>query len=76
MSAHDQNDNPNRRKVLECMTWAGTGVPQLETFQGFNILRWNDQGLSLLAVSDLNQEELREFGAKFETAARATRAAG
>lgn len=49
---------------------------QLETFQGFNTLRWNDQGLSLLAVSDLNQEELREFGAKFETAARATRAAG
>ncbi len=26
MSAHDQNDNPNRRRVLECMTWAGTGV--------------------------------------------------
>ena len=24
MSAHDHN--PNRRKVLECMTWAGTGV--------------------------------------------------
>ena len=26
MSAHDHNDNPSRRKVLECMTWAGTGV--------------------------------------------------
>src|SRR4051812_17918451 len=25
MSAHD-HDHPNRRKVLECMTWAGTGV--------------------------------------------------
>ncbi len=27
MSAHDHDDhNPSRRKVLECMTWAGTGV--------------------------------------------------
>ena len=26
MSAHDQDDHPSRRKVLECMTWAGTGV--------------------------------------------------
>src|SRR5581483_9180635 len=26
MSAHDPDSHPNRRKVLECMTWAGTGV--------------------------------------------------
>jgi 3',5'-cyclic AMP phosphodiesterase CpdA len=27
MTAHDHDDRgPNRRKVLECMTWAGTGV--------------------------------------------------
>jgi len=26
MSTHDHDDNPSRRKVLECMTWAGTGV--------------------------------------------------
>ncbi len=27
MSAHDHDgNNPSRRKVLECMTWAGTGV--------------------------------------------------
>jgi len=25
-SEHDHNDGPSRRKVLECMTWAGTGV--------------------------------------------------
>ncbi|MBV8792148.1 MAG: metallophosphoesterase [Pseudolabrys sp.] len=24
--SHDHNSGPNRRKVLECMTWAGTGV--------------------------------------------------
>lgn len=48
-------------------------APRLETYQGFNILRWSDQGLNLLAVSDLSQDELKEFGAKFETAARAAR---
>ena len=26
MSAHDHDHDPSRRKVLECMTWAGTGV--------------------------------------------------
>jgi hypothetical protein len=26
MSAHDQCDGASRRKVLECMTWAGTGL--------------------------------------------------
>jgi len=48
-------------------------APRLETVQGFNIRRWTDQGLSLLAVSDLNRDELEEFGAKFEQTARAAR---
>src|SRR5476649_2206841 len=26
MTTHDHGDGPSRRKVLECMTWAGTGV--------------------------------------------------
>ena len=26
MNAHDHDNGPSRRKVLECMTWAGTGV--------------------------------------------------
>ena len=26
MSDFDGNDGVNRRKVLECMTWVGTGV--------------------------------------------------
>ncbi len=45
-------------------------TPQLESVQGFNIRRWIDQGLNLLAVSDINRDELEEFGAKFEAAAR------
>jgi len=42
--------------------------------QGFNIRRWTDQGLNLLAVSDLSPDELEEFGSKFEEASRASRA--
>jgi anti-sigma factor RsiW len=53
---------------------ATPAAPRLETYQGFNILLWSNQGLNLLAVSDLSQDELKEFGAKFETAARAARA--
>ena len=45
--------------------------PTLTMVQGFNILRWNENGLNLLAVSDLNGDELEEFGAKFTAAARA-----
>jgi hypothetical protein len=26
MTSHHDGDGPNRRKVLECMTWAGTGL--------------------------------------------------
>ena len=36
--------------------------------------RWTDQGLNMFAVSDINREELDEFGTKFEEAARAARA--
>jgi anti-sigma factor RsiW len=49
-------------------------APKIETVQGFNIRRWSEQGLNLLAVSDLNSEELEEFGTKFEEATRAARA--
>ncbi len=45
-------------------------APKLESVQGFNIRRWTDQGLNLLAVSDLSPDELEEFGAKFEEASR------
>jgi anti-sigma factor RsiW len=46
-------------------------TPTLTMVQGFNVLRWNENGLNLLAVSDLNREELEEFGTKFTAAARA-----
>ena len=39
---------------------------QIEKVQGFNIRRWNADGLEFWAVSDIDAEELQEFGAKFE----------
>jgi anti-sigma factor RsiW len=48
-----------------------TSTPRrvLESVQGFNIWRRNLKDLSFWAVSDINTEELVEFGQKFETAA-------
>jgi anti-sigma factor RsiW len=41
---------------------------KLEKVQGFNIRRWSAQGLEFWAVSDIDADELQEFGAKFEAA--------
>jgi anti-sigma factor RsiW len=69
-----------RRRVHIINLFVGQGLgpalpaPRLETVQGFNLLRWSDHGLNLLAVSDLNRDELEEFGAKFQAAERASNA--
>jgi anti-sigma factor RsiW len=42
----------------------------IETLQGFNIRRWTEPGFSLWAVSDLNADELEDFGRRFEAAQR------
>lgn len=67
-----------RVHVINLFVAQGLGVAlpaaRLETVQGFNLLRWTDRGLNLLAVSDLNREELEEFGDKFQAAARAMNA--
>jgi 3',5'-cyclic AMP phosphodiesterase CpdA len=59
MTAHDQEPKLNRRKVLECMTWAGTGV--LWTVSGGvpsslgiidQALAAPDQAFTFLQISD------------------------
>ena len=40
----------------------------MQSLQGFNVRRWRDNGLNLWAVSDINADELMEFGDKFEAA--------
>jgi anti-sigma factor RsiW len=61
-----------RAHVINVFVGQGLGVPpaapELQVMQGFNLLRWRDGGLSVIAVSDLNREELEEFGAKFVAA--------
>jgi anti-sigma factor RsiW len=49
---------------------SGTTIEQL---QGFNVWRWAWSDLSFRAVSDMNAEELQEFGDKLETAVRSGR---
>jgi anti-sigma factor RsiW len=46
---------------------------QLNTVQGYNILNWRARGLEFFAISDLNPEELKEFGDKFTTGFNAGR---
>ena len=66
-----------RVHVINLFVMQGLGsalpAPKLTVVQGFNILRWTDQGLNLMAVSDLAQDELEEFETKFEAAAKAER---
>ena len=65
-----------RVHVINLFVAQGPGVEwpkrRIETVQGFNILRWNGQGINCLAVSDLARDELEEFGDKFEAATRTT----
>jgi anti-sigma factor RsiW len=48
-----------------------TGGETIEKLQGFNVWRWAWADLSYRAVSDINAEELQEFGEKLATAVRA-----
>ena len=50
---------------------AGSELPAtMEQLQGFNVWRWRHADLAFYAVSDINAEELREFGDKFSAAVR------
>ena len=40
----------------------------MEGLHGFNVRRWRENGINLWAVSDINADELAEFGEKFEAA--------
>ena len=65
-----------RRRVhiinLFCAPAPGSGQRSavMESLHGFNVRRWSENGLNLWAVSDINADELMEFGEKFEAALR------
>jgi anti-sigma factor RsiW len=48
----------------------GSERASITTVQGFNIWRWAFSDLSFWAVSDINAEELQEFGDKFEASVK------
>jgi len=65
-----------RVHIINLFVAQGLGAasgPRSDTVQGFNVRRWSDQGLNLLAISDLAPEELEEFQTKFEAASRANK---
>jgi anti-sigma factor RsiW len=64
-----------RAHIINLFVGQGLGsaptTPTWQMVQGYNVLRWSEGGLNLLAVSDLNREELQEFGRKLSAAAKA-----
>jgi anti-sigma factor RsiW len=63
-----------RRRVhiinLFCAPAPGSGdrAATMESLQGFNVRRWRENGINLWAVSDINADELAQFGENFEAA--------
>jgi anti-sigma factor RsiW len=52
------------KHVINVFVWPAAGqvaAPRALTRQGFHLVRWADAGLTFWAVSDLNEEELRQF---------------
>ena len=50
---------------------AGHTAARGETVEGFSTQRWSDQGMRFIAISDLSEDELRDFHVKFESGLRA-----
>jgi anti-sigma factor RsiW len=54
-----------RKHTINLFVWpsspADEAAPKKETRQGFHILQWTKSGMTFCAVSDLNENELREF---------------
>lgn len=53
-----------RKHVINLFTWpakSGDESPHVTAQQGFNLIEWTQDGMYYCAVSDLNQQELKEF---------------
>ena len=54
-----------RRHIINLMIWPAprdaARSPTAETRQGYHLLRWTRTGMTYWAVSDLNEDELKEF---------------
>jgi anti-sigma factor RsiW len=59
--------------VINLFVARATGADRaarLETLHGYHVWRWTRSGLDYWAVSDLNPDELKDFGGKLEAAVR------
>jgi anti-sigma factor RsiW len=52
-----------REHMISVFVWPGEPVPTIETTErrGYHLIRWAAGGMSYWAVSDLNENELRDF---------------
>jgi anti-sigma factor RsiW len=52
------------KHVLNVFVWRSAGkdaAPVLLNRQGYHLIRWNENGRAFWVVSDLNEQDLREF---------------
>ncbi|WP_046861513.1 anti-sigma factor family protein [Microvirga massiliensis] len=65
-----------REHVINVFIWPGSegaqpaSSPDHLSREGYNVLHWTENGMTLWAVSDLNASELREFGEAFRAQTR------
>ena len=50
-----------RNHTINLFIWPGSGGEMSETRNGFHLERWASGGMTFWAVSDLNENELRQF---------------
>lgn len=67
----------HRKHILNLYVWpvaASDAAPRASSRQGFQVLRWRQDGMQYSAVSDMNAQELGEFARKLRdtTSASAT----
>jgi anti-sigma factor RsiW len=56
----------HRQHIINLFVWpavalAKESLPTLLSLQGYNVLHWTGSGMTFWAISDLNQDELKQF---------------
>jgi anti-sigma factor RsiW len=59
-----------RQHFINLFIWPEAGAKELTTAKsqrGYNFIHWNSNGMTFWAVSEINEDELRNFGREFVT---------
>jgi anti-sigma factor RsiW len=54
------------KHVINLFIWPGPASPELDSRQGFNLIRFECRGMTCWAISDLNTQELQQFADLFQ----------